>query len=209
MFLSQLSHQKVLPVLVLESAEQADWVAGCFVEAGFKHLEVTLRTSKALQVIEHLNRYFPELAVGAGTVLNTHQIRSSVDAGACFIVSPGATDKLLEAAQDCPVPFVPGVMTPSEAMRARDYGFGLQKLFPAEAAGGISLLKAMGAPLQDIRFCPTGGVNLNNMMDYLALSNVPVVGGSWLVMPQALADNDRQAVVGCLTELQKALGQQS
>ncbi|WP_086480368.1 bifunctional 4-hydroxy-2-oxoglutarate aldolase/2-dehydro-3-deoxy-phosphogluconate aldolase [Oceanospirillum sanctuarii] len=205
MFLSQLSHQKVLPVLVLETKEQADWVGGCFVEAGIQHLEVTLRTSKALQVIEHLNRNFPELSVGAGTVLNAHQIQSAVDAGSRFIISPGATDKLLESAQDCPVPFVPGVMTPSEAMRARDYGFGLQKFFPAEAAGGIALLKAMGAPLQDIRFCPTGGITLSNMADYLELNNVPVVGGTWLVTPQALADNDRQAVVSRLNELHQAL----
>lgn len=205
MFLSQLSHQKVLPVLVLETTEQADWVGGCFVEAGIQHLEVTLRTSKALQVIEHLNRHFPELSVGAGTVLNDHQIQSAVDAGSRFVISPGATDKLLEAAQDCPVPFVPGVMTPSEAMRARDYGFALQKFFPAEAAGGVTLLKAMGAPLQDIRFCPTGGITPSNMADYLALNNVPVVGGTWLVTPQALADNDRQAVVSRLNELQQAL----
>lgn len=207
MFLSQLSQQKVLPVLVLESATQADWVGGCFVEAGIRHLEVTLRTSKALQVIEHLNRNFPELSVGAGTVLNAHQIQSAVDAGSRFIISPGATDQLLEAAQDCPVPFVPGVMTPSEAMRARDYGFGLQKFFPAEAAGGVALLKAMGAPLQDIRFCPTGGITRNNMADYLALKNVPAVGGTWLVTPQSLADNDRQAVVSHLDELQQALAQ--
>lgn len=205
MFLSQLSHQKVLPVLVLESVEQADWIGGCFVEAGLQHLEVTLRTPKALTVIEHLNRNFPELSVGAGTVLNAHQIRSAVNAGSRFIVSPGATDALLEAAQDCPVPFVPGVMTPSEAMRARDYGFGLLKFFPAEAAGGVTLLKAMGAPLQDIHFCPTGGITLSNMADYLALQNVPVVGGTWLVTPQALADNDRQAVVSRLSLLQRAL----
>ncbi|MDX1400138.1 MAG: keto-deoxy-phosphogluconate aldolase, partial [Oceanospirillum sp.] len=116
MFLSQLSQQKVLPVLVLESVQQADWIGGCFVEAGIRHLEVTLRTSAALQVIEHLNRAFPELSVGAGTVISDHQISTAVNAGSSFIVSPGATDKLLEAAQDCPVPFLPGVMTPSEAM---------------------------------------------------------------------------------------------
>lgn len=207
MFLSQLSQQKVLPVLVLESVQQADWIGGCFVEAGIRHLEVTLRTSVALQVIEHLNRAFPELSVGAGTVISDHQISTAVNAGSSFIVSPGATDKLLEAAQDCPVPFLPGVMTPSEAMRARDYGFGLQKFFPAEAAGGVSLLKAMGAPLQDIRFCPTGGITLNNLADYLALKNVPVVGGTWLVTPEALADNDRQSVVNRLHQLEQTLAQ--
>lgn len=207
MFLSQLSQQKVLPVLVLESVQQADWIGGCFVEAGIRHLEVTLRTSAALQVIEHLNRAFPELSVGAGTVISDHQISTAVNAGSRFIVSPGATDKLLEAAQDCPVPFLPGVMTPSEAMRARDYGFGLQKFFPAEAAGGVSLLKAMGAPLQDIRFCPTGGITLNNLADYLALKNVPVVGGTWLVTPEALADNDRQSVVNRLSQLKQTLAQ--
>ncbi|MDX1319188.1 MAG: bifunctional 4-hydroxy-2-oxoglutarate aldolase/2-dehydro-3-deoxy-phosphogluconate aldolase [Oceanospirillum sp.] len=207
MFLSQLSQQKVLPVLVLESVQQADWIGGCFVEAGIRHLEVTLRTSAALQVIEHLNRSFPELSVGAGTVISDHQISTAVNAGSSFIVSPGATDKLLEAAQDCPVPFLPGVMTPSEAIRARDYGFGLQKFFPAEAAGGVSLLKAMGAPLQDIRFCPTGGITLNNLADYLALKNVPVVGGTWLVTPEALADNDRQSVVNRLHQLEQTLAQ--
>ncbi|WP_417597712.1 bifunctional 4-hydroxy-2-oxoglutarate aldolase/2-dehydro-3-deoxy-phosphogluconate aldolase [Oceanospirillum sp.] len=206
MFLSQLSQQKVLPVLVLESVQQADWIGSCFIESGMKHLEVTLRTPAALQVIEYLSRHFPELSIGAGTVLKSYQIGEAVDAGSDFIVAPGATDPLLDAGQDCPVPFLPGVMTPSEAMRARDYGFGLQKFFPAEAAGGIPLLKAIGAPLQDILFCPTGGITPNNMVDYLALKNVPVVGGTWLVTPQILADNDRQSVVNRLSQLQQLLG---
>lgn len=206
MFLSQLSQQKVLPVLVLESTTQADWVGGCFAEAGFCQLEVTMRTPDALPVIEHLNRHFPDLSVGAGTVLNGLQMRSALDAGARFIVSPGATDKLLEAAQSCSVPFVPGVMTPSEAMRALEYGFDLQKLFPAEVAGGTALLKAMGAPLQGVRFCPTGGVSMSNIADYLALPNVSAVGGTWLVTPKMLADNDRLSVVRGLELLRNTLG---
>lgn len=205
MFLSQLSAQQVLPVLVLDNTQQADWVGGCFLEAGFKQLEVTLRTPAALEVLGYLVRQFPELSIGAGTVLSVHQIQQAVDAGAGFVIAPGATDTLLEAAQDCPVPFVPGVMTPSEAMRAREYGFGLQKFFPAEAAGGVAMLKAMGAPLQDIRFCPTGGVSLKNLKDYLALSNVPVVGGSWLVTAECLAANDSAEVSRRLAALRAVL----
>jgi len=205
MLLSQLTQQRVLPVLVLESTAQADWLAGCFVDAGLTQLEVTLRTPRALDIIAHLCQYFPELSIGAGTVLSADQMVQAADAGAGFVISPGATDTLLDAAQDCPIPFIPGVMTPSEAMRAREYGFGLQKFFPAEAAGGITLLKSMGAPLQDIQFCPTGGITLNNIMDYLALPNVPVVGGTWLVTPNALVRNDRQDVVLKLEQLRQAL----
>ena len=195
--------QRVLPVLVLETPAQADWLAGCFLEAGLTQLEVTLRTPQALAVIEHLSRYFPELSVGAGTVLTPDQLGQACDAGARFLIAPGATDTLLQAAQSAAQPFIPGVMTPSEAMRAADYGFTLQKFFPAEAAGGVALLKSMSAPLAGLSFCPTGGIHPGNMADYLQLNNVAAVGGTWLVTPRALANEDRRAVIQALNELQQ------
>jgi len=128
--------------------------------------------------------------VGAGTVLNRAQLDQAVAAGAKFLVSPGATPDLLAAAADCPVPYLPGVATAGEAMALAERGLTLLKFFPAEPAGGIAYLKALAAPLPDIRFCPTGGIGLKNASTYLALPNVICVGGSWVAPPEALAAGD-------------------
>lgn len=178
--IASLKAQKVLPVLVIETLEQAAPLAELLLKYELNCIEITLRTERALEVLNYLHRHYPALMVGAGTVLTTEQLDQVEQTGARFALSPGATEALLNQAAASSITFIPGVMTPSEAMRAQAYGFKLQKLFPAQVAGGVELLNALSGPLSELSFCPTGGVNLNNMADYLALPNVPVVGGTWL-----------------------------
>ena len=130
------------------------------------------------------------MVVGAGTLTRASEVQSVLQAGSRFALSPGCTPALVEAVRAAQLPFVPGVMTPSEVMAARDLGFGLMKLFPAAQAGGLAMLQALGGPLSDVRFCPTGGVSLQNMASFLALKNVAMVGGSWLTPADALSNGD-------------------
>lgn len=185
MLIEKLKAQQVLPVLVLDTIEQAAPLADLLLKHQLNCIEITLRTKSALQVLHYLHQHYPELQVGAGTVLTAEQFDQVQQAGASFALSPGATETLLTKAQGAEMMFIPGVMTASEVMQANDYGFTLQKLFPAQVAGGIELLKAFSGPFSALNFCPTGGVNPNNMANYLALSNVPIVGGTWLA-PLAL-----------------------
>ncbi len=180
----------VLPVIVIDDAALAADLAAALVAGGVRALEVTLRTPAAFDAIARMRAAVPEACVGAGTVLDAEQWQRAIDAGAQFGVSPGLTPALLDAIGRTPQPFLPGVATVSEAMRAREAGFSALKFFPAEAAGGRALLKSMAGPLPDLRFCPTGGIHLDNARDYLALPNVVCVGGSWLVPADALARRD-------------------
>jgi 2-dehydro-3-deoxyphosphogluconate aldolase / (4S)-4-hydroxy-2-oxoglutarate aldolase len=170
----------VMPVLVLE--EEMDWaaLAGTFVAAGLPVLEVTLRTPLALAAIREMSRV-PGAIVGAGTVLNAHLLDEAGDAGAAFIVSPGLTECLAKAAEG--MPFLPGVATAGDIMRGLDLGLDRFKFFPAEASGGIPALKALAGPFGNLRFCPTGGIRPETARDWLALEQVPCVGGSWLIKP--------------------------
>jgi 2-dehydro-3-deoxyphosphogluconate aldolase/(4S)-4-hydroxy-2-oxoglutarate aldolase len=152
------------------------------VAGGLPVLEVTLRTAHALQVIEEMAK-IPGAVVGSGTVRSPLQMGHSADAGATFMVSPGASPRLLEAADEFAIPLLPGIGTPTEAMTAHEHGYYFLKFFPAEAMGGAPVLKAFASPLSDIMFCPTGGITMQNAGSYLALPNVICVGGSW-VMPQ-------------------------
>ena len=172
----------VIPVLVFQ--EEMDWVAlaETFVAAGLPVLEVTLRTGHGLEAIRAMANV-PGAIVGAGTVLNETQLRDAVDAGSQFIVSPGLTEPLGKAAINSGVPFLPGVATASEIMRGLDLGLDRFKFFPAEASGGIPALKAIAGPFGNVRFCPTGGIRTDTAADWLALSNVLCVGGSWFVKP--------------------------
>ncbi|TCP08427.1 2-keto-3-deoxy-phosphogluconate aldolase [Crenobacter luteus] len=182
---SLLTRGPVVPVIVLTDAGVAPELGAALVEGGIAVLEVTLRTKAALAAIRRLREEVPGAVVGAGTVRNRAQLEAALEAGAQFAVSPGLTPELAAAARTARVPFIPGVATPSEAMRAEDEGFSVQKLFPAEAVGGARLLAAMAGPLPELRFCPTGGVDAGNARHYLALPNVLAVGGSWLT-PEAL-----------------------
>ena len=179
----------VIPVLVVDDPDTAVPLAEALVAGGLPVLEVTLRTASALQSIEAMSKVEGAI-VGVGTVTRPEQFEQSKNAGAQFAVTPGATATLLEAAKASGLPTLPGVMTPSEAIAALAAGFDRLKLFPAEPAGGIPLLKAMSGPLPQAKFCPTGGVGLDNLNAYLALPNVLCVGGSW-VAPASLVKAGR------------------
>lgn len=170
----------VVPVMVIENLEDAVPLAKALVDGGLKVLEITLRTAPALEAIAAIKESVPDAIVGAGTIINTETLQASLDAGAEFIVTPGSTPAIIDAAQASGVPILPGVNTPSEAMVLLEKGITAMKFFPAEAAGGIPMLKSIAGPLPQITFCPTGGVNPKNAPDYLALPNVACVGGSWM-----------------------------
>jgi 2-dehydro-3-deoxyphosphogluconate aldolase/(4S)-4-hydroxy-2-oxoglutarate aldolase len=198
--LTLLQQSPVMPVIVIKQVEDAVELARALVAGGIRSLEVTLRSDAALQAIGLIREQVPEAIVGVGTVRNPAQLEAALNAGAQFAISPGLPPELLAAAQGCPVPFLPGVATPTEAMRAADAGFTVQKLFPAEAVGGRALLKALAGPLPELKFCPTGGISLSNAPDYLALPNVMCVGGSWLTPENLVEARDWAAI----TELARA-----
>jgi 2-dehydro-3-deoxyphosphogluconate aldolase/(4S)-4-hydroxy-2-oxoglutarate aldolase len=187
---SILAAAPVVPVLTIEDRATAVPLARALVAGGLTALEVTLRTPAGLECIRAIKGEVEGCNVGAGTVLDTRQLDDAVAAGATFMVSPGASPKLLAAAQASAVPFLPGVATAGEAMTLAEAGFAILKFFPAEPAGGTAYLKAIGAPLPGIRFCPTGGVGPKNAADYLALANVVCVGGSWVAPAEAIAQGN-------------------
>jgi 2-dehydro-3-deoxyphosphogluconate aldolase / (4S)-4-hydroxy-2-oxoglutarate aldolase len=184
----------VIPVLTVASVEDGLAQAKALVAGGLYAIEVTLRTPSALEAIKAIAKNVPKAVVGAGTIVSADQINRAVAAGAKFLVSPGAPAVLANAAAQSPVPFLPGCATASEAMALRELGFRALKLFPAEAAGGVKLLASLVAPLPDLRFCPTGGIDLEKATEYLRLPNVPCVGGSWMLQKAALATGDYLAV---------------
>lgn len=181
---------RVLPVIVITDVAQAVPLAEALLAGGIDAMEITLRHAAGLPAIEAVARAVPAMRVGAGTVTRAHEVAQVRDAGASFALSPGFTDELLDAVQAASLPFVPGVMTPGEVMRARERGFGLMKLFPAEQAGGMGMLRALAGPLGDVRFCPTGGVSPANLQAFLQQPNVAMVGGSWLTPREALQSQD-------------------
>ncbi len=170
----------IVPVMVINNVEHAVPLAKALVAGGITTLEITLRTDAALESITRIKAEVPEAIVGAGTIINIDTLNKAIAAGAEFIVSPGTTDKMIDAALATGVPLLPGIANPSDAMRLLEKGITEMKFFPAEAAGGIPMLKSIGAPIPQITFCPTGGVNQKNVRDYYSLSNVACVGGSWM-----------------------------
>lgn len=170
----------VIPVLVIEDVAHARTIAQALVAGGLRVLEVTLRTSAALDVIREMKRVEGAI-VGAGTVLNEADLRASIDAGAEFIVSPGLTEPLGTAAIQSGMPFLPGIASAADIMRGLDMGLSHFKFFPAEASGGLPALKALAAPFGGVQFCPTGGITLATAPDWLAIDPVLCVGGSWVV----------------------------
>lgn len=188
--LTLLRQGPVVPVIVVNDAAVAVDLARALVDGGIRVLEVTLRTKAALAAMRRMRDEVPGAIVGAGTLRNRAQLEAALDAGAQFGVSPGLTPELASAARNANLTLLPGVATASEAMRAQDEGFNILKLFPAEAVGGIKLLKSLAGPLPDLRFCPTGGIDLIKAKEYLALQNVLAVGGSWLTPEDAIANRD-------------------
>ena len=179
-----LTGKSVIPVIVIEREEDAVPLAQALVAGGLNILEITLRTPAAVGGIKQIIQHVPDAIVGTGTVCTPEQVTLSEQLGCQFMVYPGATDRLLAAAKASSVPLLPGVSSVSEMMRCMEYGHQDFKFFPAEASGGAAKIKALSGPFADARFCPTGGIGLNNVMDYLALANVLCVGGSWICPPQ-------------------------
>ncbi|QJF51722.1 bifunctional 4-hydroxy-2-oxoglutarate aldolase/2-dehydro-3-deoxy-phosphogluconate aldolase [Roseobacter ponti] len=179
----------IVPVLVVNDASRARPLAEALVAGGLPALEVTLRTPAALEVIAEMAKVKGGV-VGAGTLITPEDVRAAKDAGATFGVSPGATDALIDACEAMDLPLLAGAATATEAMKLLERGYDMLKFFPAEASGGAPALKAIGAPLPQVSFCPTGGVSPSNAMEYLSLSNVVCAGGSWVAPADLVASGD-------------------
>ena len=189
-----LALSPVMPVIALDRLADAVPLARALVRGGIRLLEVTLRTPVALECVRAIRAEVPEAIVGVGTITTPADLAASIEAGAAFGVSPGASPALLKAASAGPLPFVPGVMTPSDVINAMDAGFQTMKLFPAAQAGGLEMLKALSGPFPHARFCPTGGVTLQSAPALLALKNVVCVGGSWLTPASLIANGEWAAI---------------
>lgn len=190
----------VIPVIAVDSIDQAVPLARALVAGGIRVLEVTLRTEHGIPAIRAMVEQVPDAIVGVGTLTQPEEFAAARDAGAVFGVSPGLTPALVEAAKRSGLPLLPGVMTPSEVMSAREAGFRQLKLFPAVPAGGIGMLNAIAGPLPDVTFCPTGGISQETAPQFLACKNVACVGGSWLTPKNAMQSGDWQQI----TELARA-----
>ncbi|MCR8825750.1 bifunctional 4-hydroxy-2-oxoglutarate aldolase/2-dehydro-3-deoxy-phosphogluconate aldolase [Photobacterium sp. TY 1-4] len=192
----------IIPVLVVDDASRAAPLARALVAGGLPALEVTLRTPAALDVIREMAGVEGGI-VGAGTLLTPKDVQDAKDAGAQFGVSPGATDRLLDACEEAGLPLLPGAATASEAMRLLERGYTMLKFFPAEASGGAAAIKAIGAPIPQVMFCPTGGVSPANAADYLSLPNVICAGGSWVAPADMVLSGDWDGI----TSLARAAAQ--
>jgi 2-dehydro-3-deoxyphosphogluconate aldolase / (4S)-4-hydroxy-2-oxoglutarate aldolase len=201
---ADFSAVRVVPVLTPSSMATGVTVSRILFEAGLRIQEITMRSSPALETIRALRRDLPELVVGAGSILTPRLGEDAIQAGAQFLVSPGTTETLLQFAAQCDVPFVPGVASVSEIMRVQALGCELAKLFPAQALGGISFLRCVAGPLPSMKFCPTGDISAGPAADYLALTNVAAVAGSWMA-PKELVDQGRFADIRRLAEQAAAL----
>jgi 2-dehydro-3-deoxyphosphogluconate aldolase/(4S)-4-hydroxy-2-oxoglutarate aldolase len=180
----------VIPVLSIERGRDAVPLARALYDGGLRVIEVTFRTEAAAASIAAIATELPQITVGAGTLLRAADVAAAVDAGAKFLVSPGTTPQLAGAALATELPYIPGVATPSEIMAMRALGICVMKLFPAEAMGGVALLRALAPVFPGIAFCPTGGIDERSSAEYLALPNVPMVGGSWMAPRDAISAGD-------------------
>lgn len=198
--LAILKRAPVIPVLTVHGPDDAVPLAQALVDGGLPVLEVTLRTEGALKAIEAIAHAVPDAIVGAGTVLSASQVEEARSAGSRFLVSPGSTLKLADAATHAGIPLLPGVATASEAMAMAELGYHVLKFFPAEPAGGVAYLKSLSAPLPHLMFCPTGGIDETKAKSYLALPNVVCVGGSWITPADAVKAGEWIRI----TELAKA-----
>jgi 2-dehydro-3-deoxyphosphogluconate aldolase/(4S)-4-hydroxy-2-oxoglutarate aldolase len=180
-----LEGHRVIPVVVIDNAAHALPLGKTLLDSGIRALEITLRTEAGLSSIKTIAEKLPELIVGAGSIRQSGQLAAAIDAGAKFLVSPGSTDTLLDEATKAGLPFVPGAATASEMMKLLERGYRLQKFFPAEQLGGLAMINALTAPLPEVMLFPTGGINRELAVQYLAHNRVACVGGSWFV-PQAL-----------------------
>ncbi|MFJ1764113.1 bifunctional 4-hydroxy-2-oxoglutarate aldolase/2-dehydro-3-deoxy-phosphogluconate aldolase [Amycolatopsis sp. NPDC088138] len=178
----------VMPVVVIDDADDAVPAARALLAGGIGVIELTLRTPAALSAIERVAAEVPDIVIGAGTVTSPGQAKQAADSGAKFLVTPGCTDAVLDACFETGLPFLPGAATVSEAMRLAERGLTALKFFPAEASGGVAYLKSIAGPLPGLKFCPTGGITVASAPSYLALPNVGCIGGSWLTSSLATRD---------------------
>lgn len=190
----------IVPVIALENEEDALPLAKALLEGGINIMEITLRTQAGLKSIEIISKALPQMHVGAGTVLNTSDFKNAVAHGAAFIFSPGISEALMQISKESNIALIPGVATASEVMLAKNNGFEYCKLFPATLTGGVEILKAFKGPFPSMRFCPTGGVNLNNINDFISLENVLCAGGSWIVPKEAVREKNFQEITKLCTE---------
>lgn len=186
----------IVPVVVIENIKDAVPLAQSLVEGGIQIIEVTLRSSCALEAIELIAKNVPKMRVGAGTILNPTQLEQAQNRGAEFLISPGLTIKLLEYAKKKDMPLIPGVSSSSEVMQALELGYNALKFFPAEYCGGVKLLNAFNGPFKGVKFCPTGGISADNMRSYLNLENVLCVGGSWLTPKNLIQNKEWDKITG-------------
>ncbi|MET1218921.1 MAG: bifunctional 4-hydroxy-2-oxoglutarate aldolase/2-dehydro-3-deoxy-phosphogluconate aldolase [Glaciecola sp.] len=184
----------VVPVLVIHNLDHALPLAKALIAGGINVLEVTLRTPVALDAIRLIASEIPEAMIGAGTVTNAEQLAQVTEAGAKFAISPGMTPELLAAGQAGSIALIPGISSTSDLMKAKDAGYTHLKFFPAEAVGGVKAIKSISGPFPDMVFCPTGGISLANYKDYLSLSNVHCVGGSWVAPDAMMESGDWQGI---------------
>ena len=205
LLLSLLDGQPVIPVLKIERAKDAVPLARALAKGGLRMIEITLRTSEAVEAIRRAASEVEEAIVGAGTILSAAQFEEAAKAGSRFIVSPGLTKEVLAAGGNSDVPLLPGAITPSEIMTAQDAGLDFLKFFPAEQAGGAAFLKSLASPFAGIRFCPTGGIGTGNAKDYLDLPNVICIGGSW-VAPDNLVKAGKWDEIEALARQASRLG---
>ena len=180
----------VIPVIAIDDLDHAVPLAKALLAGGIRVLEVTLRTAHGLAAIRAIAQQVPDVILGVGTLTMAEEFAAARNAGAVFGVSPGLTPALIAAARSSGLPLLPGVMTPTEVMVAREAGFRQLKLFPAVPAGGVGMLEAIGGPLSDVMFCPTGGISLQTAPQFLECKNVACVGGSWLTPKDAMASGD-------------------
>lgn len=195
-----LGNNPVIPVLVVEDVAHAVPMAKALVAGGLTALEVTLRTKSAMEVVERIANEVPEAIIGVGTVTRPEQFEQVKKVGAKFVVSPGLTPTLAQAAKDNDMPYLPGAVTASEIIKAIELGITDLKFFPAGTSGGGAALKGFSSVFSEVRFCPTGGVKPDNMKDYLSLPNVATVGGTWLVTPALLAKGDWDTITRLANE---------
>ena len=185
---------RIIPVITISDVDSGVALCRALVAGGLNTLEITLRTPVALDAVTAVKAALPDAVVGVGTVMNAAQLGQAKERDAAFAVSPGLTESLISAAQEIDVPLLPGAVTVSEVMRAREAGFSFLKFFPAESSGGLKTLKDFAPVFPDVVFCPTGGINLDNAPDYLAQSNVLCVGGTFMIPKDKLAAGDWEAV---------------
>ncbi|MEI8120523.1 MAG: bifunctional 4-hydroxy-2-oxoglutarate aldolase/2-dehydro-3-deoxy-phosphogluconate aldolase [bacterium] len=192
LMLERIASKRIVPVIVLDHEEQAEPLAETLLRAGLDIMEITFRTAAAAASIRRIAKRFPEILVGAGTVLGLDQLKRAADSGATYALAPGLNEAVVQAAEAHGILMFPGVMTPSEVEKALSLNCRILKFFPAEAAGGVTMLKALEGPYSHtgVKFLPTGGIGLNNMRSYLERPSVAAIGGSWIVEKKMIADND-------------------